>query len=197
MALAADTLRPTDTRTRILDAAFRAVAGHGLSRFTMDDVAREAGMSRQSVYRYFESKDALIVALVYREEEQFIDGVRAAHAAYPRLEDAVREAVLYCLRTAREHPLLDRLLASEPEVLLPYLTTRGGGLIARARGVLEELTAERPGVRTELVHRAADLAVRAIVSYAISPSDDEPEDIAAGIAAILTSAVLTEEESAP
>jgi AcrR family transcriptional regulator len=39
------------TRDRILDAAFEAVATHGLSRLTVDDVARLAGLSRQSVYR--------------------------------------------------------------------------------------------------------------------------------------------------
>ncbi|MGH2695694.1 MAG: TetR/AcrR family transcriptional regulator, partial [Actinomycetota bacterium] len=59
------------TRARILDAAFEAVSTFGLSRLTMDDVARLAGLVRQSVYRYFGSKDELIVALVVREEEAF------------------------------------------------------------------------------------------------------------------------------
>jgi AcrR family transcriptional regulator len=196
MAVAVETLQGTTTRGRIVDAAFRAVATFGLSRFTMDDVARLAGLSRQTVYRYFDSKDALVVALVYREEERFLDGARAAYAAHDRLEDAMREATLFCLRTAREHPLLDRLLASEPEVLLPYLTTRGEGLVSRARAVLEQLAAERGNVRADLIHRAADLAVRAIVSYTITPSDDDPEDIAREIARILTSAVEVEEEDA-
>src|ERR687891_674983 len=106
------TAEALDTRARILDAAFRSVASFGLSRFTVDDVARLAGLSRQTVYRYFDSKDTLVMALVYREEEALLEGVRAAHALHDRLEDAMREAVLYCLRTAREHPLLDRLLAS-------------------------------------------------------------------------------------
>jgi AcrR family transcriptional regulator len=194
MAATVEALPATGTPTRILDAAFRAVATFGLSRFTMDDVARLAGLSRQTVYRYFDSKDALVVALVYREEERFLDGARAAYAAHDRLEDAMREATLFCLRTAREHPLLDRLLASEPEVLLPYLTTRGAGLVSRARAVMEELAGERGNVRSDLIHRAADLAVRAIVSYTITPSDDDPEDIAREIARILTSAVEVDEE---
>jgi AcrR family transcriptional regulator len=194
MAVAIETLPGATTRGRILDAAFRAVATFGLSRFTMDDVARLAGLSRQTVYRYFDTKDALVVAIVYREEERFLDGARAAYAEHGRLEDAMREATLFCLRTAREHPLLDRLLASEPEVLLPYLTTRGEGLVSRARAVLEELAAERGNVRADLIHRAADLAVRAIVSYTITPSGDDPQDIAREIARILTSAVEVEEE---
>lgn len=177
------------TDGRILDAAFEAVATHGLSRLTMDDVARLAGLSRQTVYRYFPSKDTMIIALVAREEEAFIDGVRAANDRHERLEDVMREAILFSLETAREHPLLDRLLASEPEVLLPYLTTRGGGLVARARAVIEELARGRADVRPELVHRTADLAVRAIVSYVITPSEDDPKAIAAETARVLARAL--------
>jgi AcrR family transcriptional regulator len=182
------------TRARILDAAFEAVSSFGLSRLTVEDVAREAALSRQSVYRYFGSKDELIAALVIREEEAFLDGVRKAHARHAELEAAMREAVLFCLRTLREHPLLDRLLASEPESLLPYLTTRAGPVVARAREVLEDLAAERVGVRSGLVHRTADVAVRAIISYALTPSDDDPEDVARELARILASALEVREE---
>ena len=195
-AVQAPELRAAATRERILDAAFAAISTFGLSRFTMDDVARLAGLSRQSVYRYFDSKDALVVALVEREEDAFLAGVRAAHERHARLEDAMREAILYCLRSAREHPLLDRLLASEPEVLLPYLTTRGGGVIARARSVLEALAAERAGVDAEVVRRAADLAVRAMVSYTLTPAEEPPDQVAREVARILTSALQVREEDA-
>jgi AcrR family transcriptional regulator len=181
------------TRERILDAAFEAVARHGLSRLTMDDVARLAGLSRQSVYRYFDSKDALIQSVVFREEEAFIEGIRAAHARHERPEDGMREAILFCLRTAREHPLLDRLLASEPEVLLPFLTTRGGDLIARARSVIEDL-ASGWALGNDLVHRTADVAVRAIVSYTLTLSQDDPRDVARELARILASALEVREE---
>ncbi|MGH2677489.1 MAG: TetR/AcrR family transcriptional regulator [Actinomycetota bacterium] len=193
MAITAETLHTRDTQSRILDAAFETVATFGLSRFTVDDVARLAALSRQSVYRYFESRDALIQALVYREEETFIQGIREAHARHDRLEEAMAEAILFCLRTARAHPLLDRLLASEPEVLLPFLTTRGGELIARARSVIEELAAGWE-VERRLVHRSADIGVRAIISYLLTPSDDDPEDIARELARILVSALEVREE---
>jgi AcrR family transcriptional regulator len=192
MATTIETVRP-GTRDRILEAAFSAVATHGLTRLTVDDVARLAGLSRQTVYRYFDSKDALMQALVYREEEAFIEGVRAAHARHDRLEDAMREAILFCLTAAREHPLLDRLLASEADALLPFLTTHGGGLLARARAVIEELAAGW-GLRSELVHRSADVSVRAMVSYVLTPSEDDPEDIARELARILVSALEGREE---
>ena len=58
----------------------------------------------------------------------------------------IEDSVLFCLQLARRHPLLDRLLASEPEILLPYLTTRGGGVLEHARAVMEELASAWPGV---------------------------------------------------
>jgi AcrR family transcriptional regulator len=192
MATTAEALR-TDTRARIMDAAFRAVSTFGLSRFTMEDVAREAGLSRQSVYRYFDSKDALVTELVYREEEAFLAGARAAYAHHDDLERAIEEAVLFCLQLARRHPLLDRLLASEPEVLLPYLTA--GGVLDHARVVMEELAQSWPGVDTAIAHRAADLSARAILSYALTPSEDPPETVAREIARILARALRENEEA--
>jgi AcrR family transcriptional regulator len=191
MATVAQDLRTDQpaTAARILDAAFEAVARFGLSRLTVDDVARLAGLSRQTVYRYFDSKDAMVLALVAREEETLLAGVRAAQHESRTLREAIRRSVLHCLRATREHPLLDRLLASEPEVLLPYLTTLAGGLLERARGTLEALVVERWDVRPELVHRAADLAVRSIVSYTLTPTDDPPERVAEEIAEIMSSAM--------
>jgi AcrR family transcriptional regulator len=194
MATTAEELR-TETRARIMDAAFRAVAAFGLSRFTMEDVAREAGLSRQSVYRYYDSKDALVTQLVFREEEAFLNGARAAYAHHDDLEAAIEDSVLFCLQLARRHPLLDRLLASEPELLLPYLTTRGGGVLQNARSVMEELASAWPGVDGSLVHRAADLAARAILSYALTPPDDPPEVVAREIARILSKALQDQKEA--
>src|SRR3954470_20056789 len=77
MAVTATDVRAT-TRERILDAMFEAIEDFGLSRTTVEDVAQRAGLSRQTVYRYFPSKDALIVSLVGRGGEACNPGVRDA-----------------------------------------------------------------------------------------------------------------------
>jgi AcrR family transcriptional regulator len=62
----------TDDRTelaaqRILDAAGRLFADRGLSGPGMDEIARAAGCSRATVYRYFENRNALQTAFAQRE----------------------------------------------------------------------------------------------------------------------------------
>ena len=183
----------TSTPDRILDAAFRAVSDFGLSRVTVEDVAQRAGLSRQTVYRYFPSKDHLVVAMVSREEEMFLDGARAAFATETDLESAIASAVLFCLRFAREHPLLDRLLATDQSAFLPYLTTRGLPIIVRAREVLVELIAPRLRNPDDVVVRGVtDGAVRTMLSYILTPSENPPEMVAATMARVLMAALKQE-----
>jgi TetR/AcrR family transcriptional regulator, repressor for uid operon len=63
---------PADRRERILVAAETCFGRSGFDRTTMQDIAREAAMSPANIYRYFDSKEALIVGLVDRDRERAI-----------------------------------------------------------------------------------------------------------------------------
>lgn len=170
------------TEQRILDAAMSAMAVHGLAKLSLEDVAREAGMSRQTVYRYFGNKDALVTATILREEQGFLDQMAEAVVAHRDVRPAMEAAIVTGLRAAREHPLLDRLLATEPEALLPFLTTGGGPVLSAARPAIYALLEQRlPHLAPRLLHHAADTATRLFISYAINPPDDDIEDVAAGL----------------
>ena len=182
-----------DTASRILSAAFDCISDVGLGRTTVEDVARAAGITRQTVYRYFPSKDHLITALVLREEEKILDGIRAAFEADPDLESSLRDGLLFCLRFVREHPLLDRLLSTDPETLLPYLTVRAAPAIRRARDVFKQLIVQKAWVRANIVDAAVDAAVRVALSYALTPPDRSPEVVARDLAQILTMALTGKE----
>ncbi len=75
----------TDTRTRILQAAFRIVSERGYSGATLDDVAADAGLTKGAVYWHFASKDDLCMALIEdrfeREGQRYADAVEAALGA--------------------------------------------------------------------------------------------------------------------
>ncbi len=167
------------TRDRILDAAFDAVQAFGLSRITVEDIAHRARLSRQTVYRYFPSKDHVVLFLVAREEEKFLDGVRAAFASHEDVEEAFGLATDFVLRYTHEHPLLDRLLATDSETLLPYLTTRGLPLIIHAREALVELMGPRlPDVPQDELRGCLDVVCRAMISYMLTPSERPSDSVA-------------------
>src|SRR5471032_1883492 len=65
--------------TRVLDGALACIARVGVGKTTLDDVAREAGCARATVYRTFPGKQALFRALLDREVEAL--GARALDAA--------------------------------------------------------------------------------------------------------------------
>ena len=64
----------------------------GLSRTTMADVAKEARLARQTVYRYFPSRHDLLAALVLREEERLVARVKQAIAPHSELRPALEAA---------------------------------------------------------------------------------------------------------
>jgi AcrR family transcriptional regulator len=187
-----------DTNTRILDGALTVMSRHGLSRLSLEDVARAAGVSRQTVYRYAGNRDGLITATILREEQVFLDRMRAAASVHHELRPALQAAIAAALRAAREHPLLDRLLATEPEALLPFLTDGSGPVLSAAQTVVVELFGHYvPELDTHQQRRAADAATRLIVSYAISPSDAPTDDLAATLAALMVDGVAPRRPTPP
>ena len=56
----------------MLDAAERCLEVQGLAGTTMEDIARNAGVSRATVYRYFASREAVISGVIIRATEEYL-----------------------------------------------------------------------------------------------------------------------------
>jgi AcrR family transcriptional regulator len=171
---------------RILQAAVEAATVHGLSRLSVGDVARRAGVSRPTVYKHFPSRRDLIAAAVRSEAGAMIAAVRAEVAAHGDPAKALEAGVLLALRLLRDHPLLDRIVRTEPETLVPLLTTDDGLILPAVRSPVEEMVAGRlPRLDPVTVRRLADILARLLISYALNAPDDPPEVVAALVAALL------------
>ena len=190
------------TRDRILDASVEAVSLYGLAKLSMSDVASRAQVSRPTLYKYFASKDELVGAAVGREAEVLVGRVLAAAAGHEDVTESIRASLVAALELTREHPLLDRIIRTEPESLLPYLTTdrvdgdggRGGAAVLLfVRTATESIIRERLGAQLDevTVRRLADMVARLLVSYAISAPDDPPEVVASVMARILVDGALS------
>lgn len=167
---------------RLLGAALEAATIHGLAKLSMGDVARIAGLSRQTLYRYFPSKDVLISAVVANETTALIEKVVAAAVAEEDPRRSLEAALMTALTILRDHPLLDRLVRTEPESLLPLLVSEGAPAMEQVRAVVEVLVAERAPSTVAgdpvALRRFADVVTRLLISYAVSAPDDPPDVVA-------------------
>jgi AcrR family transcriptional regulator len=179
---AVDAELPDDeTAVRILGAAVEQAEDFGLRRFTMDGVARRVGVSRVTIYRYFPKKDQLITALIMRELRRFLSKLDQVIEAEPTSEAKLVQGVLFCLRYLREHGLLNRLLRTEPELILPYLTTKAGTVIVAARDwiarlIRVEVAQCRIVLPEQDIEMLAELLVRTVISLVLTPDTVLPLD---------------------
>jgi len=163
---------PDEITERILDAALEQFQLVGLRRSTIDDVARRARVGRVTVYRRVGQKDELVEAVILRELRRLFAAVDAATAPLATVQERLAEGFAVVLRTVREHPLFQRLLAVEPESVLPYLTVDGGPIIT--------LTTAYLAGQIRLAQRAGS-----------APADVEPEPVAEIMARLAHSVLLT------
>lgn len=161
------------TASRILDAALKQFEVVGVQRSTVEDITRRSGLARVTLYRYFPGKTNIVEAVLLRELATFLSDLETAAKRYPEVEDRLVEGFVFTLNTLRAHPLLNRLLATEPDAVLPFLTTEGANLVQTAAAFLaEQLALELPSdqrSRTELLE-VAEVTVRIILSLVLTPA---------------------------
>src|SRR5580765_7684492 len=151
----------------VLDAARACVLAVGVRRTTFSDVARRAGVSRMTLYRRFPDLETVLSALMTREFGRLVSEASATgHAAETCSERAV-SMVTIAARRLHADPLFDRLLDVDPELLLPYVTLRLGGMQRMAvAGLAAELADNDGSVRAgdpEVLARGVELMARGFV----------------------------------
>ncbi|MEV6605989.1 TetR family transcriptional regulator [Kutzneria sp. NPDC051319] len=154
----------------ILDAAVDELRDYGLRRTSVDNVARRAGLSRATVYRRFENKNVLVQAALVRESARFFGEIVAAVGPLPTAEQRLVEGFVVGLRKVRTDALLTRLLISDPEELVPYLTLRGAGVIAAASEFLVQQYREVGSAMSRDPRVLAEMLVRLAISFTLTPA---------------------------
>ncbi|MEV0093511.1 TetR/AcrR family transcriptional regulator [Streptomyces sp. NPDC050738] len=98
-------------RESLLDSALSALTGLSWSAVRMVDVASAAGVSRQTLYNEFGSKDGLARALVRREADVYLRGVdRALGETAAAPAERLAAVAEWTVAAARAHPLVRALL---------------------------------------------------------------------------------------
>ena len=126
----------------LLDAALQSVVDVGVRRTTLTDVARLAGVSRMTMYRYFPDIAAVLRELMTREFGALIAEIGEEVAALPTARERLVESAVTCVERLPRQPLFRRVLDVDPDLILPYVIDRLGTTQRSAIAVFGRLLAE-------------------------------------------------------
>lgn len=177
-------------RETLLEAAHAAVSARPWAGVRMVEIAADAGVSRQTLYNEFGSKEGLGTALVKRRVADFLESAAAvaAQAARKGADPAAScaAAAAWMLRTAPREPLVCAALTgcwgcrmplpaqdlpAEPGVLAAELRDR---LVAGLAGGGGDAGTARDG---EALSRACEAGLRLALSYLVAPVRGPDEEI--------------------
>ena len=169
------------TRERLIEAAHVCVGRFGITKTTIEDVAREAKLSRATIYRYFPGgKDELAREVVAWEMGRFYRNLAEAIDSAADFPSMIAEALIFANRAAGEHELLQKLIVIEPERILPLLTYQSAYVLQLSRRLIDgPLEREhhagrvRPGVDLD---QAGDYIARMVLSFVTARGNSDLHD---------------------
>jgi AcrR family transcriptional regulator len=168
-------LRRTEVAAdRILDAAEKLFTEHDPGSVGMNEIARAAGCSRATVYRYFENRDALRTAYVHREAYRLHDAITEKITGIDDPRRRLIAGLTTTLRSVRESPALSSWFATTQPPIGGEVAEHSEVINALAAGFLNSLGSDEPGV----VERRARWLVRVITSLLLFPGHDDADEAA-------------------
>jgi|AP95_1055475.scaffolds.fasta_scaffold00478_8 AcrR family transcriptional regulator len=156
----------TDMRRRIIAAGYRMLLQFGENKTSMGDIADAAGVSRGTVYRYFDDRDQLLEAVMDHSAHRYWDAIDASITDDMSLGDKIESRVQTSIRFSSG--LIDQLASGSVEMYRRMITGdlhRSSILSAERTVPMLELARERGEFRADLdIALAADWISRIIVS---------------------------------
>lgn len=166
------------TEERVMHAALSCIARFGLSKTTLDDIARESGVSRATIYRAFPGgRDTLFDAVLTAEIQRFFEELRVDLDPCEELEDLLVAGFGGAMRFLLDHAALGSIISLEPVLLVPELLFHRLETVLRLASAFATPYLEPHLGSPDDAADAAEHLVRIVLSYTLHPSDRvDPRD---------------------
>lgn len=155
----------------VVEAALSCIARWGVTKTTLEDIAREAGCSRATVYRIFPGGKQLLIETAARHEiGRLLEVVSTPIELAATIEEALVDAIVAAGRFLQRNAPLQTIITHEPELLLPVVSfDRLDPLLALTAATLGPLVERFVDATTaaELIEWCA----RLVLSYTFEPSE--------------------------
>jgi len=153
---------------RILDAAGKTIEVHGAD-FSISDVARTVGVTRQTVYRYFASTEALLIAAAVHAVDGFLDRLTAHMVGIRNPAEAVTEALATALEWLPREKYIGLLIAPGGSAHIESVTSDIAQQFARDMVQRLDVDWAAEGYSGADLDELAEHLLRIIQSYVIDP----------------------------
>jgi AcrR family transcriptional regulator len=162
----------TSPRIRFVDGALGCIARQGITKTTVDDIAKEAGLSRATFYRTFPGgKDEVLAAVVDTEVARLLSALAVVMGEADDLEELLVAGMVLAAGRLARHRALSYLLAHEPGIILPHLAFAEMDRVLQAASDFAVPFLTR-WLEPDQAARAAEWAVRIVFSYLANPTPD-------------------------
>jgi AcrR family transcriptional regulator len=149
---ASATGNPKDPRERkrllIIEAATELFIRQGYRKTTMDEVARQAGVAKGTLYLHVKTKAELMVLAIVEEKKQYIVAMKDVLEEGIEPRERLRRYLVMLLTFSCEMPLMSRLMSGDREVL---------SVMAE---MPEEMSDQHEQMKVEFLHKMVDEAAR-------------------------------------
>jgi AcrR family transcriptional regulator len=161
------------TRERILDGALRAIGQDGVRSLSMRKIGEAAGVSRGTVYLYFNNTGEVLRAVWSYDHRKFDEGTAQVLSRSDVPKEQLRGFLEYCHRYLTLHPTR-WMVKHESRLLLQYLDEQMPSMRAGLKRSLEPIFTQAPAVQSGRLStdQLADLTLRALVSAYLLPAGD-------------------------
>jgi AcrR family transcriptional regulator len=157
-----------------MQAVVVCAARWGIDKTTVDDLAREAGLSRATVYRLFPGgKDTILQRAIRTEVDAALGELRTLLESAESLEGSVSVLLSAGSRLLVEHPALAYMRANDPAKVRAFLSFERLDLLFRAAAVVLAPSLER-FLSPEAARETVVWLARLVVSHYVTPDAEQP-----------------------